>query len=182
MNHLPHDLITHWLSHYGSIALFILLAVGIFGLPIPDETLLVVAGFLMAKGHLSWYATIPSAFLGTIVGITSSYIIGYTAGRILVLKYGKYLGITPENYAKAHQWFEKIGKYCLLISYYIPGVRHLAGILAGTTYLRFWEFALFAYTGAIIWASTFLSIGYFFYDAWHQWILHGTSRFLFGGV
>lgn len=159
----------HWLNHYGTPALFILLALGIVGLPIPDETLLVISGLLVAQGHLGFYSTIIAAITGSAFGITVSYFLGYTAGHALLLRYGKWFGLTPAKLDKVHAWFEKFGKWLLAVGYFIPGVRHLTGFVAGTAYLEYWRFAIFAYIGAIIWSLLFLSIGYYFYSAW-QWI------------
>jgi len=169
--HFSPHIFTQWLTHYGSGALFLLLAFGIFGLPIPDETLLVFAGLLIAKGHLSAYKTIPAAYLGAATGISLSYFLGYTAGQVTIRRYGRWIGLTTDKLIKAHHWFEKVGKWLLLFGYYIPGVRHFSGIIAGTTYLTYWEFALFAYTGAILWSSTFLAIGYFGFNAWQHFHL-----------
>jgi membrane protein DedA with SNARE-associated domain len=160
--------LSYWFSHYGSFALFGLLALGIIGLPIPDETLLVFSGYLMAHGKLSLWLTPICALLGTMFGITFSYLLGYFGGRILILRFGQWLGITKEKLDKLHQRFEHRGKWLLFICYFIPGVRHLAGIVAGVSYLTFWEFALFAYTGALVWTSSFLVIGFFFHDTWKQ--------------
>ncbi|MGE3921026.1 MAG: DedA family protein [Gammaproteobacteria bacterium] len=162
--------ISQWLTHYGSGTLFVCLALGIFGLPIPDETLLVLAGLLMAKGKLSIYLTIPLAFIGAMVGISLSYLFGYFAGHGLLNKYGKYVGVTQKKLDYMHEWYERFGKWTLLFGYYIPGVRHLTGIAAGTAYLKYWEFALFAYIGAFVWSCTFMSIGFFFYSAWQKGI------------
>lgn len=169
MWHFSQDFIFQWLTHYGSLALFILLALGIFGLPVPDETLLVLSGYLMAQNKLSLALTILAAYCGSMLGISLSYLLGLTVGKTTLYKLGKYIGITEEKIAKTHEWYEKYGKWTLLIGYYIPGVRHLNGICAGTTYLRFYEFALFAYTGAIIWSSFFMSLGYFFYTTVKHW-------------
>ncbi|MBA3536713.1 MAG: DedA family protein [Tatlockia sp.] len=158
--------LSFWLSHYGSFALFGLLALGIIGLPIPDETLLVLSGYLMAQSKLSLWLTPICALLGTMFGITISYLIGYFGGRLLILRFGKWLGITKEKLDHLHQQFERRGKWLLFICYFIPGVRHLAGIAAGISYLRFWEFALFAYSGALVWTSSFLIIGFFFHETW----------------
>lgn len=160
------DTLNNLIHHYGSIALFFLLALGIFALPIPDETLLVLSGLLLANGKLPLIPTLIAVYMGSLLGITLSYLLGLYIGKKALLRFGRYIGITREKLEKAHNWFEKFGKWTLLIGYYIPGVRHLTGLAAGGAYLKYWEFAVFAYTGAIIWASTFVSIGYFFY---HQW-------------
>jgi membrane protein DedA with SNARE-associated domain len=155
------DQLTLWLIQYGSFILFIMLSLGILALPIPEETLMVIAGVLMHKSKLNIPLTILFSYAGTITGITMSYFLGRTAGSFLVKKYGKWIGITEQKLAKAHHWFTRLGKWLLCVGYFIPGIRHLTGFSAGTTYMQFSQFALFAYTGAILWVSIFLSLGYF---------------------
>lgn len=157
-----------WLAYYKGFALFGLLALGIVGLPIPDETLMTFAGALMAKGYLDIPSTLAAAYLGSFFGITVSYWIGRTAGVYLVKQYGHRIGLTQKKFDQVHAWFEKIGKWTLLVGYFIPGVRHLTGYVAGTTELRFSQFALFAYTGAAIWVSLFLMLGYFSSEHWEK--------------
>lgn len=158
--------IEYWISNYGYGGIFILLVLGIVGLPVPDETLLTLTGFLIYKGELHLIPAFFSAYMGSITGITISYTIGRTFGLFVLHKYGKYLHITDEKLEKAHNWFEKVGRWALLIGYFIPGIRHIFAIIAGTSKLEIWEFALFAYLGAFIWAAGFLSIGYFFGEKW----------------
>ncbi len=160
------DTLLIWISHYGYLGIFSLLVLGIIGLPVPDETLLALSGFLIYKGTLHWIPTFLAAYLGSITGISISYAIGSTFGHRILTKYGKYIHINGERLQKAHNWFEKIGRWALLIGYFIPGVRHIIAILAGTSELQMWEFALFAYTGGLIWTATFLSVGYFFGEKW----------------
>jgi membrane protein DedA with SNARE-associated domain len=160
------DIFSIWLMQYGSIALFLLLTAGIIALPVPEETLMVFAGILMHKGNLPVIPTILAAFFGALCGISMSYLIGRTAGQFLVTKYGTWVGLTKKRFQKAHNWFEKFGKWALLIGYFIPGVRHLTGISAGTSGFSYRHFAHYAYLGAALWVSTFLSIGYFFGKQW----------------
>lgn len=167
MDFLPGiDTFSLWMMNYGSFVLFILLTVGIIALPVPEETLMVIAGILMHKGKLHIPSTIIAAFLGSLCGITISYWIGKTAGQFLITKYGSWVGITQARFDKAHIWFEKFGRWALLIGYFIPGVRHLTGLSAGVSGFPYRQFAFYAYTGALIWVSMFLSIGYFFGKQW----------------
>jgi len=165
MEHLPNpDIFSLWLIQYGSLALFFLLALGIIALPIPEETLMVISGVLMYNGYLRISPTILAAFAGSITGITVSYIVGKTAGHFFLYRYAPYFGVKEHHLQKAHDWFERFGTWALFIGYFIPGVRHFTGFIAGTTDLKYPRFALFAYCGAIVWASTFLAIGYIFGD------------------
>lgn len=161
-----YESLAFWLQNYGSLALFILLALGIVALPIPEETLLVFTGLLLSKGKLHFSTTIFSAFLGSMTGITTSYMIGRTLGKYALLHYFGWAGITEAKLHQAHDWFEKYGKWLLFFGYFIPGVRHFTGVVAGVTLLEYPVFALFAYLGAALWVVTFLSIGYFFADYW----------------
>ncbi len=166
MEYLPdYETLSHWLLNYGSFALFVLLALGIIALPVPEETLLVFTGAAMVNGQLPILPTLIAAYTGSICGITVSYIIGRTAGYYFLHRYGSWVGITEKKIQNAHNWFERYGKWTLLFGYFIPGVRHFTGISAGTTELEFRTFSLFAYTGALLWVATFLSIGYFYCES-----------------
>ena len=153
--------LTLWLINHGSLVLLILLSLGILALPIPEETLMVVAGVLMHKGKLPMAPTVLCAYAGTIAGITMSYLLGRSLGSFLVHKYGRWVGITLERLEKAHSWFQRFGGWLLIFGYFIPGVRHLTGLSAGTSEMRYRDCALYAYLGAILWASFFLAFGYF---------------------
>ena len=169
--------LSNWILQYGSIALFILLMLGIIALPVPEETLMVMSGILMHHGKLSIPSTIAASYLGAICGISVSYLLGRTAGHYFVVKYGKWIGITQERIDKVHAWFERFGKWVLVIGYFIPGIRHFTGFIAGTSELSYGQFALFAYSGAILWVSVFLSIGYFFgQNGWISSITAGILR------
>lgn len=153
-----------WLVQYGAFALFGLLALGIFALPVPEESLMVAAGLLMSNGNVAIGSTFLAALLGSICGISMSYLVGRTAGHYVVTKYGRWVGLTERRMKKAHRWFEQFGTWALLVGYFIPGVRHFTGLCAGSTDLEPSRFILFAWSGALLWVSTFLSVGYFFGD------------------
>lgn len=160
------EILCMWLLNYGSFALFVLLALGIFALPVPEEGLMVLAGVLMSKGHLHVPLTLLTAYSGSMCGITMSYLFGFTVGAYFINKYGGWVGFTPQKIQAAHNWFERYGKWSLFFGYFVPGVRHFTGLAAGITKLKYLHFALFAYAGAFFWASLFLSIGYFINSFW----------------
>jgi len=125
-----------WLSAYGYVALFVLLMVGIVGLPIPDETLLSTAGVLLYRGELDPIPTFIAAVVGSWCGITLSYIIGRTVGYSLFTKYPRLTHVTPERLEKVHRWFDRVGKWLLTFGYFLPGLRHLTALVAGTSKLQ----------------------------------------------
>lgn len=155
-----------WLSHYGYAGLFALLMLGIVGLPIPDETLLVFSGYLISTGRLKPGAAFVAGLAGSGCGISLSYFIGRTLGREAVKRYGPYIHLTEARLDMVHGWFLRVGEWLLAIGYFIPGVRHFTALVAGTSRLEFRTFALFAYAGAGVWVATFLSIGYLVGENW----------------
>lgn len=160
--------VLNWISQYGYGAIFVLLALGIVGLPVPDETLLTFTGVLVARGRLELVGALLACLGGSSCGITLSYWLGRRFGLSLLHKYGRYVHFTEERLNQVHWWFERIGKWALTFGYFIPGVRHFTAYVAGSADLEPPVFARYAYSGAALWVGTFVSLGYFFADRWQQ--------------
>jgi membrane protein DedA with SNARE-associated domain len=176
------ELILDWIARYGYFGIFALLVLGIVGLPVPDETLLTFAGYLVHRGQLDAVPTIAAAFLGSVCGITISYILGRATGYFLIEKYGSKLHIRMERVHQVHDWFHRLGGFTLTFGYYVPGVRHLTAYVAGASELEVPWFALFAYSGGLIWSVTFIALGYFLGEQWsavsgkvHGYLLIGVG-------
>ncbi len=179
------DTVLPWISHYGALVLFPLLMLGIFGLPVPDETLLMLTGYLSYRGDVNLPGSFVSALLGSLCGITLSFVIGRTGGKRLLRRYAPFLHMNEERIDRIHGWFEHLGRWALFFGYFLPGIRHVTAFVAGTYRLEYPAFALSAYTGGLVWVGTFLSIGYFAGRGWEQWghrvhvyILIGTGVLL----
>lgn len=162
------DAVFQWIASYGYGAIFLLLMLGVVGLPIPDETLLVFCGYLVSQGKLNREGAFFSALAGSWCGISLSYVIGRTLGIGVVHRYGKYLHVTEERLAKVHQWFDRVGHWALVFGYFIAGVRHFTAIVAGTSKLDFPSFMKYAWSGGLLWVTTFLTLGYFLGENWKQ--------------
>ena len=170
-----------WIAQYGCVAIFLLLVTGIVGLPVPDETLLTFTGYLVFKGHLPLAWAFLAALGGSTCGITLSYTLGRTFGLALIHRYGRYLHITEAHIAKAHAWFRRAGHWGLTFGYFVPGVRHFTAYAAGMSELEAPQFALFAYSGAVLWVSTFIGLGYFLGERW-QAVQKNVDHYLLGGA
>jgi membrane protein DedA with SNARE-associated domain len=155
-----------WVARYGYASLFGLLVLGIVGLPIPDETLLVFSGYLVSRGRLHPVLTYGAGFFGSVCGISLSYWIGRVLGHAAVLRFGKYVGLTPQRMDLVHGWFLRTGEWLLAFGYFIPGVRHFTALVAGTSELEFNRFAVFAWSGAALWVAFFLALGYWVGENW----------------
>ena len=159
------DLVFHWVAQYGYVALIGSMMLGIIGLPIPDETLLMFAGYLVFKNSLQLHFVMLSAFLGSVAGISLSYEIGRRYGVSLLLKFHIPF-FSEEKFESARDWYRRFGKWALVVGYFIPGIRHLTAFTAGMSGLRYRSFGLFAYSGALIWSTTFILLGELVGERW----------------
>ncbi|MCX5661911.1 MAG: DedA family protein [Planctomycetota bacterium] len=158
-----------WITSYGYSAIFVLLALGIMGLPVPDEVLLTFIGYLASRGESF---TLPGVFAaglaGAYAGICGSYFLGRLAGVWFIEKHGKWFGIDRPTVDRFEAFLERFGKWAIVLGFYVPGVRHLTALTAGATKMRFRAFAPFAIGGATLWASLFILTGYFLGDEWRK--------------
>lgn len=170
---MEHNLLT-WLAKYGAPLLFFAQVLGIIGLPIPDELLLTIAGALIAQGKLNPVSTPIAALAGCITGITVSYLIGRLLGKTLLKRWFMRHEWAVE---RAHRWLQRFGGWLLAFGYFIPGIRHLTAITAGSGRLEYRTFAAFAYPGGALWCTVFLGLGYYAGDRWHEMLeaLHGHT-------
>jgi membrane protein DedA with SNARE-associated domain len=154
-----------WLIHYGPIVLFFAQVFGIVGLPIPDEFLLTVAGSLIRRGALNGPTTLAAAIAGCASGITISYALGRTVGLPTLRRV---LRLHPKSVDRAERWFHRFGRWLIAFGYFIPGVRHVTAIAAGSVPLSYREFAAYAYSGAVLWCCLFIGAGYYAGDRWQH--------------
>jgi len=164
-----------YLTEYGAVVLFLALVLGILGLPIPDELLMTVAGALVRHGVLNGAATITAACAGSASGITLSYVLGRTLGAAAL---HRVLHVPEQTFAQAQRWFARFGHWLLTFGYFIPGVRHVTAIAAGTAPVSYRAFAQAAYPGAVLWCCVFLGVGYWAGDEGARLIaaMHGHVR------
>jgi membrane protein DedA with SNARE-associated domain len=162
------DFVFQWVTTYGYEALFLLLMLGVVGIPIPDETLLVFSGYLVSRGSFHPLQTLTVAVGGSWCGISLSYWIGRTLGHGAVHKFGRFLRVDDAQLQKVHVWFDRRGHWALFLGYYIAGVRHLTAILAGASGLGFGSFVAYAWSGGLCWAFAFLTLGYYIGEDWRR--------------
>ncbi|CAH2715858.1 hypothetical protein BACCIP111895_03042 [Neobacillus rhizosphaerae] len=151
--------LNHLIEHYGYFGIIISLVGGIIGLPIPDEVLLTYVGYNVFDSKMSYLPSLLCAMVGACGGISLSYILGVKLGLPFLIKLGPKLHITEERVNRTRKLFMKFGPFLLFIGFFIPGVRHITAYLAGINGYSFRRFALFAYSGAVTWCFTFITLG-----------------------
>ncbi|MBD3919171.1 DedA family protein [Paenibacillus sp. PR3] len=163
------EILTNLLAHdgYWIISLFLLLEM--LALPLPGEMMMGCIGLLVYEQQLNWFYSIAAASLGVVIGVTLSYWIGYRLGRPFIIRHGQRFHLTEARMNTMAQWFDKYGDKLLFVAYFIPGVRHMTGYFCGVTRMPFRRYAIFAYSGAIFWASLFISLGKFLGPQWEHY-------------
>jgi len=173
------------LSNYGYIALFMLLALGIIGIPVPDETLMVFVGSLTVNGPFQYTLAFAVCLAGSMTGMFISYIVGRRVGKPLLDRYGKKLKLTPKRVERTERWFQKYGSWSIVFGYFVPGLRHLTCYLAGMSRMKWTTYLFAAGSGALLWVATFLTIGHIVGNHWRdavRWLHSKGNPILFGGL
>jgi len=155
-----------WVTQYGYAAIFVIQALSIFGVPFPDESTLVFFGYLVFKLNLNPVFAIASAAAGSMCGISISYGLGRSMGFFALRKLVRFFRVSPEALEKTHAQYNRFGPWLLFFGYFIPGVRHINAAVSGSLQLGFRRFALYAWTGAVVWVSVFVGIGYLLGEQW----------------
>lgn len=162
------------MDQYGYLVLFLSLMLELVAVPIPVEVLMSYSGFLVYEGKMDWILSIVMAGLGSCAGMTIAYLIGNKLGAPFFHKYGHHIHLGPDRLDKIGKWFTKYGNKVLIIGYFIPGVRHVTAYFSGISKVTFRDFAIYAYIGAFIWASTFISLGKVLGPKWTMF--HGPIK------
>jgi len=160
--------VSYLISQYGYIAIFCFLAGGMIGMPLPDETIMVFSGYLVHAGSLNYFQTIIAAIIGSLTGITFSFLIGRNIGLPIIDRFGSKIGITKTKMVQVDKWFNRFGKFALPIGYFVPGVRHVMAYFTGVSRMRYRDFALYAYTGGVFWVIFFVSMGWALGESWYR--------------
>lgn len=130
------------------------------GVPVPGETVLVASGVLVQRGHLDLGDAIVFGILGAVVGDQIGYWVGREGGRPFVLRWGRYVLITPERLASAERFFERHGGKAVFLARFVAGLRVFGALIAGISRMRWGTFFLYNALGGATWATAAVLAGY----------------------
>ncbi|HEY5345975.1 MAG TPA: DedA family protein [Verrucomicrobiae bacterium] len=130
-------------------------------LPLPSESIIPLAASWSHAGkiHIGIPGIILAGALGSWLGATIVYWLARLAGRPLLLRYGRYILITPEKIQKSENWMSHYGAAGVFIARLLPGARQLVGIPAGIARMDYLKFSIFTLLGATIWCSVLCWLG-----------------------
>jgi membrane protein DedA with SNARE-associated domain len=144
----------------GYTGIFLLMAMESSVIPVPSELVMPPAGYLAQQGQMNIWVAILMGTVGSLLGAYANYYAAHYLGRPLVLKYGKYVWITEEKFAKVEQYFRDHGEISTFIGRLLPVVRHLISLPAGLAGMNHAKFTLYTLAGAGIWVTILTWIGY----------------------
>ena len=155
MSDLP-ELIGHW----GYIAIFVVVILGNVGLPLPEETVLAVAGYLVWRGELNLGAVLVVGVVSAVTGDNLGYWLGRRYGRKALPRYARWVLGHPERLQSMEAFVERRGPFAVFVARFIPGIRFMAGPLAGGLGLRFLPFLTANVLGALVYVPVAVAGGY----------------------
>jgi membrane protein DedA with SNARE-associated domain len=158
MEIVPH--LHAFVSTYGYLAVFVIVAMESAGIPMPGETALVAAAILAGQGTLHLYGVIGAAAAGAIIGDNCGYWVGREFGFPLAYRYGRYIRLDEKRLKLGQYLFLKHGGKIVFFGRFVAVLRAFAAFLAGVNRFNWEEFFFYNAAGGIVWASTFGMGGY----------------------
>jgi len=158
--------ITHWINLGGYPVVGFLMMLESMVAPVPSEAVMPFAGFLIADGRFTWVGVGVVSTIGSIVGSWLSYAMGYYGGRPFVTRFGKYLLLNLHDLEVTERFFSRFGTVAIFISRFIPVVRHLISIPAGTGRMNLLQFSIYTVIGASLWNMFLAYLGFQLRDHW----------------
>jgi membrane protein DedA with SNARE-associated domain len=177
MSHSILDLLRNVVVHYGYWAVAVALFLENAGVPVPGETVLLVASFLAFSQHdlrLSWIIVV--ATLAATLGDNLGFALGYYGGRPLVARYQAFFRIQDKTLARGESLFARFGAATVFFARFVFGMRIIAGPMAGVLRMPWRTFLVFNFLGAALWVTVISGAGYLFGQHWER-LMRDLKRF-----
>lgn len=154
---------------YGYWTVFFGVMIENAGLPVPGETVLLVASFLAANSDtvnlkIEWIIIV--AIFAATLGDNMGYWIGRRGGRPFLERHARRFFIRKHHIDQAERIFQRYGAWTVFFARFITGLRVVAGPFSGVLHLPWARFSLFNFLGAVVWATSISLVGYFFGSEW----------------
>ena len=136
--------------------------------PIPTLAVFPTAGFLASQQGITPFGLIPMIILGAVgatIGTSAIYLVALKLGRVVLLRYLKYVKISEKKLERVEVWFEKHGDKAVFLGRMIPVMRELISVPAGLLKMRIPKFVLYTFAGSCIWSAATILSGYYFGEA-----------------
>lgn len=177
MSHYLLDLLRGALVDYGYWALALTLLLENAGIPLPGETILLLASFLAYSEQqlqLGWIILI--ATVAATLGDNLGFALGYYGGRPLLQKYQSFFRVQQKTITRGEDLFARYGSVTVFFARFVFGMRIIAGPMAGALKMPWKKFLIFNFLGAVVWVSVISVVGYLFGRHWER-LAVGLKRF-----
>jgi membrane protein DedA with SNARE-associated domain len=165
--------IAEWLATWGYLGVFLFVFAGNLGLPVPEETVLLAAGFVAGRDLLDLKTLYAVGIASATAGDCCGFLLGRTGGQRLIEWLARHFTIVRRRYRRLQQFFDTHGSKAVFMARFVVGARFLAGPMAGAAGMPFWRFLGWNLLGAIIWCSLVLTVGYLVGDEL-EWVAQVT--------
>ncbi|WP_406108045.1 DedA family protein [Micromonospora globbae] len=152
--------LTSLVARYGYVGLALLVGVESFGVPAPGETAIILGAGYAARGQLAVVGVAVTAFVAAVTGDSIAYLIGRTGGRRVVLRYGRFVGLTRERFTRLEAVMNRHGPKIVAAARFVEGLRQFNGFIAGATGMPWRRFVLYNAAGAAAWVAVWVTVGY----------------------
>ncbi len=132
------------------------------GVPVPGETAVIVSGVLAGRGqdfNLFWVIVVT--VVAAVIGDNTGFWLGYRFARPRIRQGRKFLFLTPQMLDLAEGYFHRYGTWTIFFARFIAGLRVVGAMAAGTAGMHWTRFLIANTAGAVAWATTMASLGYF---------------------
>ena len=147
-------------AHWGYAAVFVLVILGNAGVPLPEETVLVVAGFLVWRGQLRLDLVLAVGIVSAVVGDNVGYWLGRRFGRGALERHAHWILGHPERLETMQAFVVRRGAMAVFVARFVPGLRFMAGPLAGALGLGVWPFLAGNVLGAAVYVPIMVGVGW----------------------
>ena len=157
-----HHLLETWFSWVltgGYLGIIVLMAMESSIFPVPSEIVIPPAAFLAAQGKLSFTGVVVAGTLGSYLGSAITYWASRLIGRPLIVKYGRFVFVSPKKLEQAEQWLARYEAGGVFFARLLPVVRHLISIPAGIVRMNFGLFSLVTIAGSALWCWILAYLG-----------------------
>jgi membrane protein DedA with SNARE-associated domain len=171
------DLFRGALVHYGYWALAVALLLENAGVPMPGETILLLASFLAYSEHelqLPWIIVVGT--VAATLGDNLGFALGYYGGRPLLERYQRIFRIRDATLAQGDRLFARYGAVTVFFARFVFGMRIIAGPMAGVLGMPWRKFVVANFLGAALWVTVISGVGYLFGQHWDR-LVRDVKRF-----
>lgn len=167
-------------TEYGYLAVFIMLLICGFGVPVPEDVTLVTGGVIAGLGYADVNTMFAVGMAGVIIGDGLVFTIGRFKGpRVMQLKTVQRI-ITPDRFRAAQDAFHKYGRWVMFVARFLPGLRTPVFFTAGMSKrVSFGTWFVMDGLAALISVPVWVYLGYFGARNF-DWMFTVLHRFQYG--